>query len=106
MATDGPDPKACNKKLYYDGFAVHISETYGANHFEKLVKQVAKETKCEVDWHYFAGRAVVKCWPQDKDKIHDAISRIIVPEIERKRAEFFESMDTLDSQKLRSKEDE
>jgi hypothetical protein len=87
MATDGPDPTPCNKEIMNHGTVVHITETYGANHFESLIQQVALETNTRTDWHYVGGRAVVLTL-DDPTKVKEAIDRIVVPMIEIKRVEF------------------
>lgn len=58
MATDGPTPKPCNKKIFEDGELVCMLEG-SSNRVERWVKRVAKKASAKVDWHYAGGRAMV-----------------------------------------------
>ena len=58
MATDGPTPKPCNKKIFEDGELVCMLEG-SSNRVERWVKSVAEKAKAQVDWHYAGGRAMV-----------------------------------------------
>jgi hypothetical protein len=58
VATDGPTPKPCNKKIFKDGELVAMLEG-SSNRVERWVRSVAKKAKAQVDWHYAGGRAMV-----------------------------------------------
>lgn len=87
MATDGPTPDPCSPLIYQYGDVVSVWQTFGACHFEGLIRQVAKETGRLVDWHFVGGRAVVKAMPDDVEVIREAVERIVRPEMEKRREE-------------------
>jgi len=58
MATDGPDPKPCDRKIFTRGKPIVLIEGR-SNAIENWVKAVAKEAKAKVDWHFSGGRAQV-----------------------------------------------
>lgn len=58
MATDGPDPKPCDPKIFKHGEGVCVV-TGPSNAVERWVQLVAKTAKAKVDWHYSGGRANV-----------------------------------------------
>lgn len=60
MATDGPDPKECDKEVFEDGEPVFLTWSIPSNAMEGWVKKVAEKSGQRVDWHFFGGRAVVK----------------------------------------------
>lgn len=91
MATDGPDPKPCDGEIYRRGTVVGIFETYGANHFEDLIRQVREQCGQRVDWHYAGGRAIVKALG-DVDAARAAVDRIVKPVIAQKREEFLSEL--------------
>lgn len=59
MATDGPDPKPCNKKIYEHGKIILITAGIPSNAFDKWVMKIAEASGQPVDWHFAAGHAVV-----------------------------------------------
>ena len=58
MATDGPTPKPCNKKIFKHGTTVAMLDG-SSNAVERWVKSVAAKAQAQVDWHYAGGRAMV-----------------------------------------------
>ena len=58
MATDGPDPKSCNKNIFKLGHSIAAVDG-SANAVERWVKAVAKKARSRVDWHYSGGIANV-----------------------------------------------
>src|SRR5271157_6024493 len=58
MATDGPTPKPCDRRIYKDGTPIVLIEG-SSNAVEKWVRAVAKKAKAKVDWHYSGGVAQV-----------------------------------------------
>jgi len=50
----------CDPEIYEHGEAVAIIADRKAGEIELLVQQTAHETGQRVDWHYVAGRGVVK----------------------------------------------
>lgn len=72
MATDGPTPPDCDKKVFKKGTALFMTHSIPPNAMEGWVKKVAKKSGQRVDWHFAAGRAIVKAFG-DLDKVVDAI---------------------------------
>ncbi len=60
MATDGPTPPPCSKKMLREGVLVFITHTIPSNSMEAWVKSVAADSGQDVDWHFVGGRACVK----------------------------------------------
>ena len=58
MATDGPTPKPCNKKIFEEGECLAALEG-SSNKVERWVKRVAARANAKVDWHYAGGIARV-----------------------------------------------
>ena len=58
MATDGPTPKPCDKKIFKNGQTVAMLDG-SSNAVERWVKAVAGMAEAQVDWHYAGGRAMV-----------------------------------------------
>lgn len=58
MATDGPDPKPCDRKIFKKGRGVCVIDG-SSNAVERWVQSVAKKANARVDWHYSGGRANV-----------------------------------------------
>lgn len=75
MATDGPDPKPCNRKIYLKGTVVLVSHSIPSNAMERWVRKVRELSKQPVDWHFVAGRAVVKALG-NLDKVRDALEEL------------------------------
>lgn len=92
MATDGPDPPPCDPELMKRGVSVGVFETFGANHFEHLVRAVALDCGVPVDWHYVGGRAVVRAFPEHVERVRPVVQRTIAPVIAAKRRESLESL--------------
>jgi hypothetical protein len=90
MATDGPTPPPCNKKVYNNGTPVFVTHTIPSNAMEKWVKKVAERSGQPVDWHFFGGRAVVKALG-DLDKVIEAIE-FLLPEHDELYTKECESM--------------
>lgn len=61
---------------------IGVFETYGANHFEGLVQKVRSLSGRRIDWHYAAGRAIVKCLAPDVAVLEGFVSSIIEPAIQ------------------------
>lgn len=85
MATDGPDPKPCDRKIYKQG--EHVFTTFGipSNAMEGWVKQVAAKSGQPVDWFFYGGRAVVLALG-DIQKVNAAINDLM-PEHDRLQKE-------------------
>lgn len=49
----------CNQEIYDNGQEVFYTHTIYSEDVERWVRQIAKESCQKVDWHYFAGRAIV-----------------------------------------------
>jgi hypothetical protein len=84
MATDGPDPAPCAQDIYRDGTVVHQVHSVSSNRMEGWVRKVAADSGQRVDWHFFAGWAVVKAIG-DIDAVDAAIEKNL-PELERLQA--------------------
>ena len=65
----------CDMDLFNRGTVVGMYITDGAADFEEKIKRVRDESSRAVDWHYVAGRAIVKCWEVDR--------AIVIPVLER-----------------------
>jgi hypothetical protein len=81
MATDGPTPKPCNKKIFKKGTSVFMTHTIPPNAMEGWVQKVAEKSGQPVDWHYFGGRVNVLALG-DLDKVEEAI-QALMPEHDR-----------------------
>ncbi len=68
----------CKPTLYKNGVNAGVYDTsyMGADGFEKIVEATAKLTGCDCDWHYFAGRAVVKAYKKDFVAVRNAFEAI------------------------------
>ncbi len=70
--------KPCNKDLWAFGDTVGIyAANCGAEHFEMAVNAAEILTEERLDWHYAAGRAIVKCEEGKKDSVKDAVDLMI-----------------------------
>lgn len=58
MATDGPDPKPCDKEIFENGTCIAVA-LGSSNAVERWVQASAKKANARVDWHYAAGRAMI-----------------------------------------------
>lgn len=76
MATDGPDPTACDKEIFHNGTHVFLTDSISSNRMERWVKEVAKLSEQRVDWHFFGGRANVLAIG-DLDRVHAAIQELM-----------------------------
>ena len=81
MATNGSDLPPCDPEILKKGVGIGVFETFGANHFEGLVKAVAHASGRTVDWHYVGGRAFVRCFPEDELHVRPFVEKIITPVI-------------------------
>lgn len=68
MATDGPDPKPCNKKIFKKGRGVCVVDGR-SNAVERWVQSVARKANAQVDWHYSGGRANVLHLGDDSSRL-------------------------------------
>lgn len=50
----------CDNEIYTNGVTVGYATTQGAEAFEGWIELVRKQSGQRVDWHYVAGRAVIK----------------------------------------------
>jgi len=68
----------CNPNLYKNGINTGVYDTsyMGARGFEKIVRATAELTGRDCDWHFFAGRAVVKALEEDFVDIRNAFEAI------------------------------
>lgn len=60
MATDGPDLPPCEREIFKTGTTVIIVAGVPTNAMERWVVSVREQCGQRVDWHFAAGRAVVK----------------------------------------------
>lgn len=51
----------CDPEVYQRGKAVFLTHTLPSKALEAWVKEVARDSGQQVDWHWIAGRALVKC---------------------------------------------
>jgi hypothetical protein len=58
MATDGPTPKPCDRKIFREGQPIVLVDG-SSNAVENWVQAVAKRADARVDWHYSGGVAQV-----------------------------------------------
>lgn len=100
MATDGPDPKPCDPKLFKHGHTVAVCGTYGANHFEGLIDEIRLATGRPVDWHYVGGRAVVLAFAKDAEAVKEAFEQIARPVLQAKHAETMTAIHNGDYRKV------
>ena len=49
----------CNSNVYENGTEVFFTHTIAADDVEKWVRTIAQESGQQVDWHYYAGRAII-----------------------------------------------
>lgn len=60
MASDGPDPPACEVEIYMRGTIALVVAGVPSNAMERWVARLRTESGQRVDWHFAAGRAFVK----------------------------------------------
>lgn len=60
MATDGPIPPPCDPEIFSKGETILIVGGISSNRMENWVKKVRETSGSRIDWHFAAGRAVVK----------------------------------------------
>lgn len=77
--------RPCDAKVYRNGTVVFITNTIQAPELNRWVESVARESGQRVDWHFAAGRAVVKALG-DLDKVRSAILALL-PEHNRLQKE-------------------
>ena len=68
----------CERDLYENGIIAGAYDTsyMGAKGFERIVQATAALTELPCDWHFFAGRAVVKAYEKDFVEIRNAFETI------------------------------
>ena len=68
------DPDSCNMKVFKEGTFLGVLDPtqWPKDKANELVQEVTKETGQEVDWHYAAGRPVVKALG-DAEKVKEAL---------------------------------
>ena len=66
------DMGKCDLDVFENGSVVAFIADRDAQDIEKLVRHVAKCTGAKIDWHYAAGRGIVKAIG-DIDKVIDAL---------------------------------
>ena len=49
----------CDKDIYENGTEVFFTHTIYADDLETWINKVAEESGQKVDWHYYAGRAII-----------------------------------------------
>lgn len=76
MATDGPTPPACDNEVFENGTCIFIGDSVPSNAMEGWVKQVATDSRQRVDWHFVAGRAVVKALG-DIDQARASLTKLL-----------------------------
>lgn len=62
----------CNNEVYQEGIEVFFTHTIDAEDVERWVQKIAEESGQKVDWHYYAGRAIVLAIG-DTEKVKAAI---------------------------------
>lgn len=75
MATDGPDPPPCEREIFEQGTMVAVVVGVPSNAMERWVSDVRGASGERVDWHFCAGRAIVKVIG-DKVTVQHAIMRL------------------------------
>jgi hypothetical protein len=77
MATDGPTPKPCDRKIFKKGTPIVLIEG-ASNAVENWVKAVAKRSRVPVDWHYSGGVAQVLYLGNsaDRTRVEEAITAL------------------------------
>jgi hypothetical protein len=75
MATDGPTPPPCDKRIFEEGVCVLITHSIPSCAMEGWVKKVAAESGQPVDWHFAGGRAVVLALG-DTDRVRAAMEKL------------------------------
>ena len=72
------DQKPCDKELWAFGDVVGVyAANCGAALFERAVTAAAIFTEEKVDWHYVAGRAIVKCEEGKKEKVQETVDFLV-----------------------------
>lgn len=74
-ATDGlADTDRCDAEVYA-GNAVAVATGLSKHECELLCSRLRRRTKQRVDWHYVAGRPVIKVHrDDDRDKVQEALA--------------------------------
>lgn len=68
---EADDISVCDPEVYKNGVAIAIIADRDHSEIEALVQKLTKQIGIKMDWHYVAGRAVVKAIG-DLDKARDA----------------------------------
>ncbi|MCX6746147.1 MAG: hypothetical protein NTX00_03990 [Candidatus Parcubacteria bacterium] len=71
----------CDPKVYKKGIHVFTTHSIPSEKIEEWVKKIAQQSGQKVDWHYFAGRAIVKALG-NIEKVRAAIKELM-PEHEQ-----------------------
>ena len=67
----------CDSWLFENGDVVGIYDAKnGSQAFESIIVQLRNQEMVNVDWHYAAGRAVVKCQPGHANKFRGHLRRL------------------------------
>lgn len=80
------DSERCDPNLYSKGVVIGMYDTsyMRATGFEKIVRETRRITERPCDWHYVAGRAVVKVYEGDEEIIKNTLN----PLFEKAQNEF------------------
>jgi len=70
------DLPPCDPKIYEEGEVVFVTHTLFATDVEAWVKKLAEASGQPVDWHYVAGRVVIKALG-DLSKVKQAIQALM-----------------------------
>lgn len=74
---------ACDRKVYQKGAVVLVTDTIPASQVEPWVRKIAQDSEQRVDWHFFAGRIVIKALG-DLTRVRAALQKHL-PEHDRLR---------------------
>lgn len=70
------DSEKCDLDLYANGVVIGVYDTsyMRATGFEDIIRETRRITERPCDWHYFAGRAVVKVYKGDEEIIKNTLN--------------------------------
>ena len=76
MATDGSDPKPCDRDIFLNGVPVALLDG-PSNAVENWVKKIVETAKARIDWHYSGGIAQVLFLGdrESRARVHAAIDQ-------------------------------
>lgn len=63
--------EVCDPEIYENGQAVAVIADRNSNGIETLVQEIATQTGIAMDWHYVAGRGIVRAMG-DLERARDA----------------------------------